>query len=324
MGGAANVIPEDDKVFGDSPDLEEILERNLLVDEESRQDLRQVVRELRHSHNPDLSFFYLRPGPKGPPDLEALVTVMCDHVVHFALPHSKSKLEGKARDRAYRKAIHLFIKKLNSGDGGELLLFLLLDGWFGFPKMVAKLDLKTDAKPVGGADGLHATFSNGELELIFGEAKLHKKVKPALQDAFESVANHWKHVKQRRELQLYVDNPSYDDDELKRAVKEYIGGFAKTPAYTVAILIGFDWKEYRDLFDKGFAREIKEIEAAYSREAEDLADNTGEKLNLYFSPPRPRCRVMFVPFVSVAQFRQMLANELTGATKDPADTNGST
>ena len=75
---------------------------------------------------------------------------------------------GKAVQESFR-AVHI-----NEGEGGELLLYCFLESHLDAPKLLSKMELKTDKNDyVKGADGLHLLqVQPGEFHLIYGESKM--------------------------------------------------------------------------------------------------------------------------------------------------------
>lgn len=76
-----------------------------------------------------------------------------------------------------------------AGDYGEIILFLLLDLFYGSKKLVTKVFYKTPGDvPVFGADATHFTKdSDGQIAFWFGESKFYKDFGSALDKAFISV-----------------------------------------------------------------------------------------------------------------------------------------
>jgi hypothetical protein len=86
-----------------------------------------------------------------------------------------------------------------NGEGGELLLYALLEGHLGAPKVLSKMELKTAGNHyVYGADGVHLLeVAEDKFQLIFGESKMYgdrkdrarSSFKRAIQAAFKSIAD---------------------------------------------------------------------------------------------------------------------------------------
>jgi len=84
-----------------------------------------------------------------------------------------------------------------SGEGGEVILYSLLEGHLGAPKILSKMELKTSGQHyVHGSDGVHLLRTGEhEYQLIFGESKMYgdagkagSSAKRGIKAAFESVA----------------------------------------------------------------------------------------------------------------------------------------
>ena len=76
-----------------------------------------------------------------------------------------------------------------NAEGGEILLYALLEAVLSAPKLLSKMELKTSNQmPVFGADGVHLLkVKDGAYQLIFGEAKMYGSLKDALKSAFQSM-----------------------------------------------------------------------------------------------------------------------------------------
>lgn len=84
----------------------------------------------------------------------------------------------------------------NAGEGGEIILYSLLEGHLGAPKVLSKMEVKTDSEHyVYGSDGVHLLrTADDTYQLIFGESKMYgdaKKpgasAKRGIKAAFKSV-----------------------------------------------------------------------------------------------------------------------------------------
>lgn len=83
-----------------------------------------------------------------------------------------------------------------SGEGGEVILYSLLEGHLGAPKILSKMELKTSSQHyVHGSDGVHLLRTHDNTyQLIFGESKMYgdagspgASAKRGIQAAFKSV-----------------------------------------------------------------------------------------------------------------------------------------
>ena len=111
-----------------------------------------------------------------------LAEFMRNAVVDYAIPRSKLA-DAKARDHRFNsteavaelveRAKRSFTDLANTGEGGEMLLFLLAERFLKLPQILCKMDLKTDTRMhYHGADGVYAGVTpEGVLKLYWGESK---------------------------------------------------------------------------------------------------------------------------------------------------------
>lgn len=76
-----------------------------------------------------------------------------------------------------------------NGEGGEVLLYAMLEAVTGAPKLLSKMSLKTNNEmPVFGSDGLHILkVDDANYQLIFGESKMYGDLGQAISNAFNSM-----------------------------------------------------------------------------------------------------------------------------------------
>lgn len=82
-----------------------------------------------------------------------------------------------------------------AGEGGEVILYSLLEGHLGAPKVLSKMEVKTSSEHyVHGSDGVHLLRTGKDsYQLIFGESKMYgdsggvPSAKRGLRAAFKSV-----------------------------------------------------------------------------------------------------------------------------------------
>lgn len=193
--------------------------------------------------------------------LESLADIMARFVVDFTIPRARIKKAFKEYETtgssdtmmALRaEASELFVPSEGSGEGGELLLFLLMERTLGYPQLLSKFPLKTNTNMhVHGSDGVHGQLrEDGVLDLYWGESKLWKDSSKAIADCFESIApfldpNDSKSRKQ--DLLLLRDNLNVDDQALAAHLIRYFDGEheeSKNVRWNGVCLIGFDVDAY--------------------------------------------------------------------------------
>jgi hypothetical protein len=89
-----------------------------------------------------------------------------------------------------QEANELFSDADPSGEGGELLLYFLLEAELDIPQILAKMPLKTNSRmPIHGVDGVHAAINDqNQLAVYWGESKLYSDFSSALSECFDSIA----------------------------------------------------------------------------------------------------------------------------------------
>ena len=128
-----------------------------------------------------------------------LAEFMRNAVADYAIPRTKLAA-AKARDTKYNsteavtelveRAKRSFTDLAKTGEGGEMLLFLLAERFLRLPQILCKMDLKTDTRlHYHGADGVYAGVTpEGLLKLYWGESKIYKDAGAAIRDCLASLA----------------------------------------------------------------------------------------------------------------------------------------
>lgn len=184
-------------------------------------------------------------------------------IADYAIP--KSRMDAaRARDFKFKSssavsALHheaksVFTDLSKTGEGGEMLLYLLAERFLGLPQVLCKMALKTDSRMhYHGADGVYASVSNeGLLKLFWGESKIYENATSAIYDCLKSLApflleeDHEK-ASRERDLVLLSDKADLSDPKLTAAFKRYFdksSPLSNRVKYCGVALIGFDAKFY--------------------------------------------------------------------------------
>ena len=142
-----------------------------------------------------------------------LVEELGDILTTYAL--SRNAYDELCNQRKYTTLVsrakeHLRKAESNDGELGEILLYTMLEAHLKAPKLLTKLELKTDPNHyVNGADGVHLLkIDDTTFQFVFGESKLHSDLKTGVEKAFESLKNLLKEDlnKLRYEIQLVNSN----------------------------------------------------------------------------------------------------------------------
>lgn len=93
--------------------------------------------------------------------------------------------------KPYLEAIQKFrTYTSNEGELGELLLYAFLESGLNAPKLLSKMELKTDANDyIKGSDGIHLLEIDNNYQLVFGESKMYSDLLEGAREAFDSIAD---------------------------------------------------------------------------------------------------------------------------------------
>lgn len=130
---------------------------------------------------------------------DQLADAMARHLLDYAIPRSRMdqamadyvRTGSSSGVMALRdEAKDLLVKSNKSGEGGELLLYMLMEQVLGYPQILSKMTHKTASQMhVHGADGVHAQLAaDGVLDLYWGESKLYQDSSAAFKECLESIA----------------------------------------------------------------------------------------------------------------------------------------
>lgn len=200
---------------------------------------------------------------------------MRNAIADYAIPRSKLDAARK-RDADFKsseavtalveEARRSFTDLAKTGEGGEMLLFLLAERFLKLPQILCKMDLKTDARMhYHGADGVYAGITDaGVLKLYWGESKIYKSATDAIRDCLTSLAPflmeaEHEGAERERDLVLLSDKADLSNPELTGALKRYFDRSSpqsKRVQYCGVALVGFDAPFYPSADVKAAANSI--------------------------------------------------------------------
>ncbi|WP_110657139.1 HamA C-terminal domain-containing protein [Salinicola halimionae] len=296
------------------------LESGLTGDPEALEvHLTLVERDLRiDGHSVKIHCHCLSVDGNGHVQPHRLAEFMRNAIVDYAIPRAKLA-EAKARDRKFNsteavaelveRAKRSFTDLGNTGEGGEMLLFLLAERFLKLPQILCKMDLKTDSRMhYHGADGVYAgVTADGILKLYWGESKIYRDASAAIRDCFSSLSPfliepEHEEAERERDLMLLSDKADLSDPVITDALKMYFDKssvMSKRVKYCGVALVGFD----APFYPNGNAEAVAEDIVNASRTAlSDWSNRIGERLKLE-KLERIEIEVFCVPLPSAGGFR---------------------
>lgn len=264
--------------------------------------------------------FVARDG-NGRPRVKALAKRVANRATDYCIPRSrieqahKELLEtGSTSEftRLQNEAKDLFTDLETSGEGGELLLFILMESVLRIPQLLCKMPLKTNPRVhYHGVDGVHAQFlPGGNLALYWGESKLHASVSGAIDDCFESLTKFLDADEEAADRDLMLVRDHLDVADIELAV-ELFKFFDDEDAHSArvelrgACLVGFSLDDYPDPFEASGGKVAAAVAASIDKWHQRIAKRLGERELSEIS-----MEIFLVPMPSVAKFRSAMLKRL--------------
>lgn len=246
-----------------------------------------------------------------------LARKLATQIVDYCIPPSRI---AEARSAGSTEAIlalqneaqDLFVSIENSGEAGELLLYLLLEVVLELPQLLCKMSLKTSsAMHVHGADGIHgAVTDDGNLALYWGESKLHASVTSAIDSCIKDLAPFLADDgsgRAKRDLVLLREGLDLNDEKLVEALRRFLMDDAPESTrveFRGAALVGFDLDGYPDPVDEAgeVQAEVAEVIKRWQhRISSRISHHELEKFGI---------EIFCVPFPSVEALRDEVRRAL--------------
>ncbi|WP_298338261.1 DUF1837 domain-containing protein [Ferrimicrobium sp.] len=318
----ANVV-QDLRDDGAEPWFVSALERLPRGDEQSLEPYLTLVGEATALPNTlaTCRFHYVRVDPQGNPRVQALVNMLTDRIVDYCVPRSRINEAFRLAEitkstdsflKLQREAKELFANVSTTGEGGELLLYALLEMSLGLPQILCKMPLKTNSQMHShGVDGVHArALPDGKLAVYYGEAKMHRTVTTAIDAVLESLAPYLLDVGNgmaQRDILLLRDNLDAGDAELTAALARYFTEGAMEASQLVvrgACLVGFSLGDYSSPQNADASIRGEVAEAMNGWRARLVTAITNKRLTRF------ELEIFLVPLPSVQDFRDEFLRSL--------------
>ena len=253
--------------------------------------------------------------------IEALAKKLASEVTDYCIPRSRiaeaerhyartgsteyfSELQSEAKS--------LFADVDNSGEAGELLIFLLLERLLGIPQVLCKMSLKTNPDVhFHGVDGVHVkALDGGRLAVYWCESKIYADFAAATRACLRGIAPYLLDDglgATERDITLLRTNldsgdPDLDDLLVKYFVEDAIEVTMRE--FRGASLIGFALEEYPDPGSSGaqIPDELRvEINGWFEAVAGRVKNEAVEKIEL---------EVFCLPIPAADEFRDAFRRQL--------------
>jgi hypothetical protein len=215
-----------------------------------------------------------------------------------------------------RKASGLFTHIRNSGEGGELLLYLLAEAYLGYPQVISKMHLKTNPQVhYHGVDGIHASVdsSTGLLALWWGESKLYSSLSTGINACLDSIAKYLipdapDRAPIERDIDLLSAYADISDPDLLVAFRRYLNPddqHFNRVQYRGICLVGFDQSNYPAAESESPLTFSEEV----IRSVRQWREMTRTCISSHLLSATT-LEIFLVPFPSVAELRSSFLHEL--------------
>ncbi|WP_419877552.1 DUF1837 domain-containing protein [Brevibacillus centrosporus] len=264
------------------------------------------------------------------PRVKDLAKAVASRIIDYAIPRGEliKAQEYMLKHNSFakiaelqKKARSLFTTLSNTGEGGEMLLYMLIQNFLRLPQIMCKMSLKTNSQlHYNGSDALHMTFDkkSQKLALYWGESKLYQSIDNAITECLDSIKpflcdDGGSGSRQTRDLQLMSSFLDLGDPDLENALLRYLDPddphFNKLQ-YRGACLIGFDDTFYpKNPNTKTEEELIQEVQVSLKKWEDKISTKIINRVPL----DSIIMEIFLVPFPSVEDFRKSFLGEIQNA-----------
>ena len=237
------------------------------------------------------------------------------HIVMFVLDFDEYRNMGGLTDNELvtkfteiiTKAKSKFQTKIeNTGEVGELILFLLLEA-NGITQIMSKMRIKSNAEmSVFGTDAIHIQSTNDELIFHFGESKMYDVFTSAVDSAVKSIENT---SGKQEDMEFDIISKNIDRSkfgEFTDQILDYLNPYLSNKENmktSYPILICHNWNILQDLTKRNGANLSEYLKKEYEKSSEKYSTKivtkvTSSKIN------NKTFNFFVIPFTSVSEFRK--------------------
>lgn len=219
------------------------------------------------------------------------------------------------------KANTLFTDLEKTGEGGEILLYILTQEFLRLPQLISKMSLKTSGQlHYQGADGIHVGFDKEQqnLHLYWGESKMYQTISSAITACVESIKGFLLDPQgvssvQERDLQLITSNinANVNDTDFENILVRFFDkddDLSNHIIYKGICFIGFDSDKYPAEEDLSKTTEL--IKAQFDGELDSWYKLLKKGIGKYPNLEQKEIHVFLMPFPSVDKFREYFSEKM--------------
>ncbi len=255
------------------------------------------------------------------PRIKDLAEFVGNRIVDYAIPKTEFDLAKAELASTWSsaklmelqaRAKTLFTDLKKSGEGGEMLLYILIQEFLGFPQLLSKMSLKTSwAVHYQWVDWIHMNYdSSGTLELYWGESKMYADINDAMTNCFESLKDFLLHEyghdsKQERDLQLINTNlkNELNNSELEALLVRYFDKDDELSNSLIYKWVCFIWFDYGEYPTPANRKTLEVLKKEIEEELKKWQTNLSTKIKWHPGLESYEIHVFLIPFPSVQEFR---------------------
>jgi hypothetical protein len=282
--------------------------------------IKDIQCDLEMPKNAEIKFHYIQ-LQGGNVRINDFLSVLQKGLIPYALPREEAKTTTYlTAPQKIAEAREEYVRSANSGELGELSLYMFLESKEEAPQILSKMSLKTSGNMhFHGSDAVHMKINdNGSIILYLGESKAHKTLNKSIKACLKSIGDFYfdELVDGRTQfdfdLKLVKQNMDVKDEELREFLQKLLNpweGGKENLYYVNACFIPFEIPQLNEL-DKHNAQEAQgQLNKLYEtcmqeivQELTKLLEKSNNKGLLF--------HFFFVPFPDIdavkSSFRKML------------------
>lgn len=280
-----------------------------------------VTHEVIDGTNTYSHFYHVELDGNGRPRTKDFIEFIANKVIDYSIPRSEIDKARNSSDphasteailALQRKAKNLFTHLKNTGEGGEILLYVLTEDILNIPQLMCKMPLKTNKEMhYHGVDGIHGHYDDilDMLALYWGESKLYANAKSGIKACFDSLKDflldaHSSTSTQQRDIELISTNLDLANQKLEDALISYFNkgnsNFNKV-SYRGVCLVGFDNSNYPEKPNSMVSNQLTDL---IRQEVDGLKDLLKAEIKSHVDLDTYHIQIFMIPFESVADFRE--------------------